>query len=138
MSPVSHTRPPEPSPRELRHFAWITGAMFALLFSLVPWLWSGATYTWSLWLALVLGLWGLLAPATLGPLYRAWMRFAHILGAINNRILLGLFFFVLLMPIGLLMRLLRPDAMRRRFDRQTPSYRVASSSRPKDHLEGPF
>lgn len=55
------------------------------------------------------------APALLHPVYRGWMRVGEVLGWINTRILLTLVFFLVVTPIGLLMRLFgrSPIAVRR-------------------------
>lgn len=58
------------------------------------------------------GLWlaaALLYPKMLTPLYKVWMVFGHMLGWINARIILALVFFVVVMPIGLVMRLFGKD-----------------------------
>lgn len=47
----------------------------------------------------------LVAPVVLGPVERAWMRFALVLGAINTRIILTLVYVVVVTPIGLMRRL---------------------------------
>ena len=48
---------------------------------------------------------GLLAPATLRLPNRIWWRFAQVLGWVNSRILLTVFFAVVLTPVGVVMRL---------------------------------
>jgi hypothetical protein len=55
---------------------------------------------------------GLLAPAALRLPNRVWWRFAGLLGWINSRILLTLFFFVVLTPAGCLMRLFGRSPLR--------------------------
>jgi len=59
----------------------------------------------------------LIYPKGLTPLYKAWMAFGHVLGWINARIILGLVFFVVVMPIGLIMRLFGKDFLRMRPNR---------------------
>jgi hypothetical protein len=54
------------------------------------------------------------APAALVVPNRAWRRFAHVLGWINARILLTVFFALVLTPAGVLMRLLGRDPLDRR------------------------
>src|SRR3989442_15351546 len=61
-------------------------------------------------IALVFG--GLLAPAALRAPNRVWWRFASLLGWINSRILLTVFFFVVLTPAGCLMRLFGRSPLR--------------------------
>jgi len=101
--------PPVPAavrtPAELRRFGCTVGGVFLLLAAL-SW-WRGHTQP-----PLVLGalgallvLPGLLAPRILGPVERAWMGLALVLGAINTRILLTLVYLVVMTPIGWLRRL---------------------------------
>jgi len=48
---------------------------------------------------------GLLVPGLLGPVYRAWMGFALVLSKLTAPIVMGLVFFVVILPIGLVMRI---------------------------------
>ncbi|HEX7419739.1 MAG TPA: SxtJ family membrane protein [Thermoanaerobaculia bacterium] len=57
--------------------------------------------------AAVFALSALVAPAMLAPIRRWWMRFAEILGWINTRILLILIFYLVVTPLGLVMRVFR-------------------------------
>ena len=54
---------------------------------------------------------GLAAPAALRPVYRAWMMLAHAMGWIMTRAILIAAFFVILTPIGLLLRLCGRDIL---------------------------
>ncbi|MFL6245123.1 MAG: SxtJ family membrane protein [Thermoanaerobaculia bacterium] len=56
-------------------------------------------------IAAVLLLLAAIAPALLRPVYRGWMRVGEALGWINTRVLLTLVFFLVVTPIGVLMRL---------------------------------
>ena len=50
------------------------------------------------------------------------MKFAHALGWINTRLLLGLFFYLVLTPAALILRLLGKDLLHQQVDRSAPSY----------------
>lgn len=63
-------------------------------------------------LAIVLLAGGLLAPAALRIPNRVWWRFATALGWINSRILLTAFFFLVLTPVGCLLRLFGRSPLR--------------------------
>ncbi len=63
----------------------------------------------------------------LGPVYRAWMKLAHVLAWINTRILLGVIYFVFLMPIRGVMRLFGRDPLTRRPDPKRATYWVERS-----------
>jgi O-antigen/teichoic acid export membrane protein len=136
---------PELDRRGLREFALTTGTVVAVLFGLIiPWLlgrqiaflsWPG---NWPWLLFTVLAAWGLIAPMTLRPLYRLWMRFGLVMGRITSPIILGLVFYLVFMPTGLIMRLFGKDGMNRKFDKNAGSYRVQSKKAPPENLERPF
>ena len=71
----------------------------------------------ALFLAAALG-----RPALLTQLNRAWTLFAKLLHRISTPIIMGLFFFLVITPFGLLLRLRKGDLMRGRFDAAGESY----------------
>ncbi len=97
-----------PTARDLRKL----GLSFLIVLGLI-----GAFLTWrgrpaGLWLlglGIFFGLWGLAWPHSLGPVYRAWMSLAVILGAFVSRILLTIIFYLVVTPIGVAARLLGKD-----------------------------
>ena len=123
----------------MRRFGLTTGAIVALLFGLLlPWLFDRALPVWPWVIAIALVATGLALPAALGPVYRGWMKFGHVIGAINTRIILALTFYGMIFPMGLLMRMLRRDPLARLPDNQKTTYRVTSKSHTKHHMEKPF
>ncbi len=54
---------------------------------------------------------GAVLPQVLRLPYRGWMALAHVLGAINTRVLLFLTFWVLIAPLGMLRRLISGSAL---------------------------
>jgi len=135
----THTDIPELDRHGLRQFALSTGAIVAVPFGLFfPWLLDVNFPVWPWIVAGVLSGWGLVAPASLRPVYRGWMRFGLLLNRIVQPVILGVLFFFMITPTSALMRLLRRDAMARSFDDEAKSYRVPSTKRPKSHMERPF
>lgn len=128
----------EESHAGLRKFGLTTGVIVAVMFGLIlPWLLDHRLPIWPWMLFVVLGLAALAAPGALRPIYRGWMIFGTVLGAINTRIILGVFFFLILFPAGLARRLFGVDPMRRKFA-DDASYRIPSVKHPPEHLERPF
>jgi Kef-type K+ transport system membrane component KefB len=123
----------------LRSFGLSTGGMVALLFGLVlPWLFGFAYPTWPWILCAVLVFSGLVWPRALGPVYRVWMRFGLLMSRITTPLILGIVFFVVLLPMGLFAKLFRPDPLVRKFDKSVDSYRVSGEKPPIKNLENPF
>ncbi|MCB2263353.1 MAG: SxtJ family membrane protein [Candidatus Thiosymbion ectosymbiont of Robbea hypermnestra] len=123
----------------LRKFGLVTGAIVVLLFGfLLPWIFDHGLPYWPWYIAGALWLPALLAPDLLRPVYTAWMRFGLVVGWINTRIILGIVFYALFTPTGLLLKALRVDAMQRKLDARMKTYRVESKKQPPDQMERPF
>ena len=65
---------------------------------------------------------GLIYPAALRPVFILWMSFATSLGFIMTRIILGLIFFLIFSPIGLVFRLIKKDHLDEAIDHEAASY----------------
>lgn len=124
---------------ELRKFGLSTGAIVAVLFGMViPWIWDLRYPLWPWIILAVLGGWGLIAPASLHPVYRNWMRFGLLISKITTPIIMGIVFFAVIMPVGVVMRIFGWDPMSRKFDDGLESYRVDSDHISVSTLEKPY
>lgn len=104
------------------------GLVFAGVFLVVglwPLVGGQALRWWALAVAAAcLGL-ALVRPETLAPLNRLWTRFGLLLHTVMNPLILGLLFFLVMTPIGMLRRLVRPDPLSLRADPAKASYWIA-------------
>ena len=127
---------------DLRTFGFIMGGMFALIFGLIfPWVFDKTAANWPIWPFIVLAVfWGLAVtvPQVLKPVNAAWLKIGNVLGWINSRIILGIMFYLLIFPIGLLLKLFGKDSMDRKLSSDINSYRKVTQQRDKEHLEKPF
>tara|TARA_Y100001934_G_C12082343_1_gene645358 strand:- start:195 stop:569 length:375 start_codon:yes stop_codon:yes gene_type:complete len=64
----------------------------------------------------------LIAPGVLLPFNRIWMAVAGRLGTANNFLILGIVYFLVILPVGLFMRVIGRDLMHRKKDRTAESY----------------
>lgn len=123
MSIVQEIRELRPDRRELRKFSWVVGGILLLL---AAFLWyrdpAHGTAPVLAWIGAPLIALGTVVPGVLKPLYYAWMSLAVVLGFVMTRVLLTVFFFVVLTPFGLVIRLLGRDLLHRRLDRQAATY----------------
>jgi hypothetical protein len=115
---------------DLRRFGVLLGAVFALI-AVWPLVVRGEGWRgWAAWLAGGLIVVALAAPGVLGPLHRGWMQLAHVLSWCNTRLLLGVTYVLVMLPIGVARRILGDDPLDRRL-RDRTSYWV-SRDRPGD------
>jgi len=115
-----------PSSRMLRQFAGFA-LIFALLFGLIlhyKWglSWRVAYWTWAIGAGVCLL--GQCAPKAVLPVYILLMAIALPIGAVISNLLMIAIYFVILTPIGLLLRLFRYDPMHRTFLPDQSSYWV--------------
>ena len=112
-----------PSKNELRWFG-LTMLLFSCVIAAVVYLQSGSTRAPQVIVGIGAGLGGIfytLRPLRL-PIYRLWMRAFHPIGwAVSHFILISIYYLVLT-PIGLLLRAVRYDPLNRRFEPKTDSY----------------
>lgn len=122
----------------LRSFGLIVGGIFALI-GVWPALWRGQPpRLWGLLAGGVLIGLGLVWPRSLAHVYRLWMAVGEVLGWINTRLILGVLFYGLFTPMGLLMRLRGKDPMRRTLTPEVETYRVVRQPRPSSHMRHQF
>ena len=101
------------------------GFMFAIVFSLIAiitWFVNGSYQYWAAAIALTFLSVALAWPPLLMPLNRLWEQLGHRLGLVSNSVLLGAFFYVVITPFGVVMRLISADPMHRRMEPGVDSY----------------
>jgi hypothetical protein len=107
--------------RTLRKFGLLVGGVFGLL---ALWFWWRHKPWWP-WLgtpALPLLVLGAVFPRALRHVYLGWMALALVMGLVVSTVLLTLFFYLLLTPIGLVTRLLGKDFLAQKLEPSRTSY----------------
>lgn len=128
------------SNRAEREFGLIVGGVFAMLSGW--WLYRGkfssvAPFTMSLGAALILL--GILLPRALVWPNKAWMALAEVLAFVSTRIILGLVFFGIVTPIGVVKRWFGWDPLQRRAARGESYWQpYAPRQRDPKHYEKMF
>ena len=123
----------KPSSRELRWFA----GLLIVFFAIVAGIWkfnSGQTQGPAILVAVTsaIGLLGLAAPQAIRWVYVGWMAAVFPIGWVVSHLLLAAIFFGVIMPIGLILRVLGRDPMRKSFDRSAATYWIARPDEPTD------
>jgi hypothetical protein len=116
-----------PTLRELRQFAGIWFPAFFALVGGIVWYKSGSLLAASIiWIvALAVSVLGYFLPGFMRWIFVGWMMAAFPIGWTISHLILAVIFYLIITPIGLLVRLIVGDPMQRRFDRAAKSYWVA-------------
>ena len=104
-----------------RGFGFVFAGFFLFL-ALWPLVAGGAVRAWSVAIAAAFLAIALLRPALLAPLNRVWLKLAMLLHRVISPLVLGVLFYLVVAPTGLLMRALGKDPLRLKFDRGSVSY----------------
>jgi len=124
--------------KDLRNFGLLVGAVFSVI-GMWPLLFRGdEVRVWAIGLGGTLMVLGSFVPGVLAPVHRAWMQLGHILGWVNTRILLGVVFYGLITPMGIVFRLIGKDVMRQAMTQDSSTYRVLRKPRLKGHMKYQF
>ena len=87
-----------------------------LLISLYPPLNNEHIKIWSLIISLIFLFLGLLNSKFLSPLNKIWFKFGLFLGKLISPLIMGFIFFLVVTPIGLLMRMFGKDLLNLKFN----------------------
>ena len=121
--------------KTLRNFGLVVGGVLVILATYLTWKgdWNAGSA------AIIAGLVGsfllvvgLTIPQLLSSIYPAWMALALVLGTVMTAVLLTLVFYLVVSPIGLLMRLAGKDPMNRKPDPTRATYWIDRTPESND------
>jgi len=104
-----------------RSFGIVFAVVFAII-GLLPFLSGHAPRVWSLIVGAAFLVVALQLPAVLAPLNRLWGRLGLLLHKVTSPIVLGFLFYIVMTPMGFMMRLFGKDPLRLRRDPDAGSY----------------
>ena len=107
-----------------------------LLISFYPLLNNESIRLWSLVFSFIFLVLGILNSNILTPLNKLWYKFGILLGKIISPIIMGIIFFLVVTPIGLLMRLLGKDILNLKYS-NNKSYWIEKTG-PKSKMKNQF
>ena len=87
-----------------------------LIIAIYPILSDGNLRLWSLIISLAFLILGLINSRLLTPLNKLWFKFGILLGKIISPVIMGIIFFLVVTPIGILMRLFKKDVLNLSFN----------------------
>ena len=115
------------------------GIVFFIVFlviALYPLSYSGEIRVWSAIISLIFLILGLLNSKILTPLNKIWFKFGILLGKIVSPLIMGIIFFLVVTPIGFIMRLLGKDVLNLKYNKNK-SYWIEKNG-PKSKMKNQF
>ncbi len=110
--------------------------IFFLIIAIYPLINSESIRLWALMLSLIFLILGLFNSPILLPLNLIWLKFGIFLGKIVSPFVMGLIFFLVVTPTGLIMRLLGKDLLNLKFN-DNESYWIKKKG-PKSKMKNQF
>ena len=107
-----------------------------LLITLYPLTYAGEIRIWSLIISIIFLILGLLNSKILAPLNKIWFKFGILLGKIVSPLVMGIIFFLVVTPIGFIMRLLGKDVLNLKYNKNK-SYWIEKNG-PKSKMKNQF
>ena len=116
------------------------GLVFFIIFLLIglwPLLSKGEIRYWAVLISLIFLILGLVNSKALNPLNKIWFKFGILLGKFVSPLILGIIFFIVVTPTGVIMRVLRKDILNLKFDKNKESYWIKKKG-PKSKMRNQF
>ena len=106
------------------------GIVFFIVFLIIS-LWpltnENPLRVWSIIIAIIFLILGLMNSKLLTPLNRLWFKFGILLSRIVSPIVLGFVFFIIITPTGIIMKMLGKDLLNKKYDDTKKSYWINRS-----------
>jgi len=107
-----------------------------LLIGLYPLINADGIRIWSIIISLVFLILGLTNSKILNPLNKLWFKFGILLGKIISPLVMGIIFFLVVTPIGILMKLLNKDLLNLKFNNKETYW--IEKNEPKSKMKNQF
>ena len=115
------------------------GIVFFIVFIIIaiyPYFKNEDVRLWSLIISIIFLILGLINSKILTPLNKLWFKFGIFLGKIISPIIMGIIFFLVVTPIGLLMKLFGKDVLNLKYN-NNKSYWIEKTG-PKSKMKNQF
>ena len=93
-----------------------------LIISLWPLINENPLRVWSIFVAIIFLILGLMNSKLLTPLNILWFKFGKLLGSIVSPIVMGIVFFIVITPTGFIMRIFGKDLLNKKYNNKSKSY----------------
>ena len=111
--------------------------VFFLIIGLWPLLGTNEIRYWSIFFSIIFFLLGITNSKLLNPLNKIWFNFGILLGKMISPLIMGIIFFLVVTPIGLIMRVFGKDILNLKYNKKDKSYWIEKNG-PKSKMKNQF
>ena len=108
------------------------GIVFFVVFLIIafwPFVTIKTVKTWPLIISIIFLILGMINSKILSPLNLIWFKFGILLGSIVSPIVMGIIFFVIITPIGIIMKILGKDLLNRKYNKKKSYWILKDNSK---------
>ena len=111
--------------------------VFFLIIGLWPLLGTNEIRYWSIFFSIIFFLLGITNSKLLNPLNKIWFNFGILLGKMISPLVMGIIFFLVVTPIGVIMRVFGKDILSLKYNKKDKSYWIEKNG-PKSKMKNQF
>ena len=111
--------------------------VFFLIIGLWPLLGTNEIRYWSIFFSIIFFLLGITNSKLLNPLNKIWFNFGILLGKMISPLVMGIIFFLVVTPIGVIMRVFGKDILSLKYNKKNKSYWIEKIG-PKSKMKNQF
>ena len=111
--------------------------VFFLIIGLWPLLGTNEIRYWSIFFSIIFFLLGIINSKLLNPLNKIWFNFGILLGKMISPLVMGIIFFLVVTPIGVIIRFFGKDILSLKYNKKNKSYWIEKNG-PKSKMKNQF
>ena len=111
--------------------------VFFLIIGLWPLLGTNEIRYWSIFFSIIFFLLGITNSKLLNPLNKIWFNFGILLGKMISPLVMVIIFFLIITPIGVIMRVFGKDILSLKYNKKNKSYWIEKNG-PKSKMKNQF
>jgi len=111
--------------------------VFFLIIGLWPLLGTNEIRYWSIFFSVIFFLLGITNSKLLNPLNKIWFNFGILLGKMISPLIMVIIFFLIITPIGVIMRVFGKDILSLKYNKKNKSYLIEKIG-PKSKMKNQF
>lgn len=118
--------------REARRFGIVLSIVLLVVGVVIPTIKKSPIHLWAVYASGTVFTLSVFVTKAFVPIFKAWMKVAHLISKIISSIILGLFFYLIISPVGIVMKCFGRDPLSRKWKKDDNSYWIKRDPKLSD------